>query len=60
MPSLRRSRIDWRTPKTSSPSPPRPKGKQPAFGIPASAYLFDMIANVMLVSEHRKKIRQYL
>jgi len=39
--------------------PPRPKGKQPPFGISKFAYLFDTVANIMLASEYRKKIRKY-
>jgi predicted amidohydrolase len=40
--------------------PPRSKGKQPPFGIPAFTYLLDTIANRLLVSEYRKKTHRYL
>jgi len=40
--------------------PPPSKGKQPAFGIPAFAYLFDAIANRLMASEYRKKTQKYL
>jgi hypothetical protein len=40
-------------------SPPQPKGKQPHFGISNFTYLIDMIANMLLTSEYRKKIQRY-
>jgi predicted amidohydrolase len=39
--------------------PPNPRGKQPPFGIPGFIYLFDTVANMILASEYRKKIRRY-
>ena len=40
-------------------SPPQPKGKQPAFGIPGFTYLFDTAANILLTSEYNKKTHKY-
>jgi predicted amidohydrolase len=40
--------------------PPQTKGRRPSFGISKSAYLFDAIANMLLVSEYKRKIRKYL
>ena len=39
---------------------PQSKGKQPPFGIPKFTYLFDTIANMMLVPEYKKKTQRYL
>jgi hypothetical protein len=41
-----------------SDSPPQPKGKQPAFGIPKSMYLIDSIAEMMFASEYEKKTQK--
>ena len=40
--------------------PPQSKGRQPPFGISKFAYLFDAIANMLLASEYKRKIRKYL
>jgi hypothetical protein len=40
-------------------SPPQPKGKQPRFGVSIFIYLIDIIANIMLASEYRKKTQRY-
>jgi len=42
------------SPIALSDAPAPAKQKQPAFGIPASAYLLDMIANRLLASEYRR------
>jgi predicted amidohydrolase len=39
--------------------PPKPKEKQQPFGIPKFTYLFDTIANKLLVSEYKKKTNRY-
>jgi hypothetical protein len=39
---------------------PQSKGKQPPFGIPKFTYLFDTIANMMLIPEYKKKTQRYL
>lgn len=44
---------------TLSDSPPKPKGKQPPFGIPNFIYQFDAIANIILASEYKKKTQWY-
>ena len=44
---------------TLSDSPPKPKGKQPPFGIPNFIYLFDKVANIILASEYKKKTQRY-
>jgi len=42
-----------------SDSPPKPKGNQPPFGIPNFIYQFDKIANIILASEYKKKMKRY-
>ncbi len=40
--------------------PPKPKGKQPPFGIPKSMYSIGSIAEMMFASEYNKKTQRYL
>lgn len=44
---------------TLSDSPPKPKGKQPPYGIPNFIYQFDTMANIILASEYKKKKQRY-
>jgi predicted amidohydrolase len=39
---------------------PRPKGKQPPFGIHPAAYLFDVMANVILAPVYRQRMRHQI
>ena len=39
-------------------TPPLARGRQPSFGLPAYAYLFDALANAILAAEYRNKTRK--